>query len=103
MEPLAQCVAVLGDAPGVRALIVAGSGADGGLVDQWSDLDLVVLVEDGARSRYFPDLGWLAPLGRVYAVNTSRGEDRCTIRVCFSDLRRIDFVFVAESRRKSVV
>lgn|GEM_PF-870466 len=83
--------------PAVRAVVVAGSGADVAALDRWSDLDVVVVVSDAAVSRFFPETAWLLPLGRIYAVDRSSGPDRSVLRICFADLRRLDVLLVPES------
>ena len=95
---LERCREALSGVPEVAALVVAGSGADDALVDGWSDLDLIVVVADAAMERFTRGLQWLAPIGEVYAWDASSAPDRQTVRVCFADLRRVDFLVVPESR-----
>jgi hypothetical protein len=76
---------------GAAALAVVGSAA-GADVDAWSDLDVLVVVRPEAFARFIPDLGWLAPLGRIDAFRQHRDETRAVSRVCFEDLRRLDVI-----------
>lgn len=94
---LERCLAVLGRTPGVRALILAGSGAAPETLDAWSDVDLVVLTGPAQAGAMFADRRWLADIGGVFASNTSSGPDRWTIRVCFDDLARVDFILADEA------
>lgn len=95
---LHRCCAILSSLAGVRGLIVVGSGASGAALDCWSDLDLVVLLADGNTGQFFPALEWLSAFGDVYALDTSSGPDHNTVRACFTDLARVDFILVSESR-----
>lgn len=82
--------------PAVALLAVVGSGALDQL-DDWSDLDALLVVESDALERYFPSLAWLEPLGRIYAFEQHRGEVSATARVCFEDLRRLDLIVTTEA------
>ena len=95
---LRRCCAALSGLDGVRGLAVVGSGVDETQLDRWSDLDLLVVLADGALDRFWPSLDWLGRLGEVYALDTSSGPDHHTLRACFTDLARVDFLLVAESR-----
>ncbi|QBD76778.1 hypothetical protein EPA93_12495 [Ktedonosporobacter rubrisoli] len=82
----------------VRALLLKGSCANLSLqVDTWSDVDIIIVVADGALETFFPTTAWLAPLGDVYTFSQSSNELTKTTRVCFTDFRRIDCVFLEES------
>ncbi|MFN8492607.1 MAG: aminoglycoside 6-adenylyltransferase [Caldilineaceae bacterium] len=81
---------------GVRALLVVGSVVYGS-VDEWSDLDIVVVVADEQLARFFPTRAWLEQLGTVFAYEQFPGQERATTRVCFTDGRRIDAAIVTES------
>jgi hypothetical protein len=48
------------------ALLAVGSvGLDLHRLDEHSDLDFFVVVDEGAKARYHDDIGWLAQLGPV--------------------------------------
>lgn len=81
----------------VLALAVFGSYLQPERLDLWSDLDLLLVVEDEALGRFFPALDWLKPLGSIYAHEQSSSTLRHTTRVCFDDLRRIDVVIATVS------
>lgn len=93
---LRRCVAALTARSGIQALILGGSGAAPGTMDAWSDLDLVVVAAPAQAARMFADRHWLAEVGTVFALDASAGSDRRTLRVCFADLTRVDFILVAE-------
>ncbi len=65
--------------------------------DAWSDLDLLVVVEDSALSRYFPTLAWLQPFGTIFASEQSSSSFSSVTRVCFADFRRLDCVITTEA------
>jgi hypothetical protein len=92
---LAELRGLLEGDPDVVALGVFGSGAGSGpaaRTDAWSDLDAAVVVRDGTLDRFFPALGWLRPLGDVFAFEQSGGPRSSTTRVCFADFARLDLV-----------
>ena len=82
----------------VQALLLKGSSANPHIQpDTWSDVDVTIVVTDGALNTFFPTTTWLAPLGELYTISQSSTELTGTTRVCFTDFRRIDCVFVQES------
>jgi len=65
-ERLAAIAASVAASPHSLALLGLGSaGAESARMDQYSDLDFFVIVEEGSKMRFLNDLGWLeqaAPL-----------------------------------------
>jgi len=57
-EAIAALTDVLKDEPNVRALVLFGSAALS-VCDVWSDIDLLLVVEEQALKRFFPTLDWL--------------------------------------------
>ena len=63
---LAELIATLDANPEVTGLVLAGSTADRARVDEWSDLDfLVVAASDEAAVRMRDDLTWLPRSDRI--------------------------------------
>jgi predicted nucleotidyltransferase len=91
--------AVLALDSAVRALIVFGSAASrpAARLDGWSDLDLLVVVKDGATDRFVSSLDWLEPLGGIFAWEHHPRPFRHTLRVCLDDFRRLDLVIADEN------
>lgn len=81
----------------VRAVLVTGSLAWTEAPDTWSDIDLVIVLTDGMLDCYFPHTSWLAALGEVYGLEQATARWGGVTRVCRADLRRFDFIFIAES------
>ncbi len=82
----------------VRAVLVVGSLArEQGVLDAWSDVDLVVVLADGMMEHFFPGTSWLSALGDVYGLDQSPAPWGGVTRVCFADFRRFDLIFIAES------
>ncbi len=75
----------------VVAIAVLGSVARA-QADSWSDLDLLIVVEDDAFARFFPTLDWLDPCGARFAHEQFAAPFASVTRVCFADLRRLDCV-----------
>jgi hypothetical protein len=65
--------------------------------DEWSDVDALVALDDGALPRYAPSVTWLGALGEVFAHEHAAGPFTATTRVCFADFRRLDLVFATAS------
>ncbi len=95
-ETITALTGLLEDDPTVRALVLFGSAASG-MCDAWSDIDLLLVVDEQALWHFFPTLDWLQALGEVYAFEQFPQVHGGLTRVCFSDLRRLDFVIVCES------
>ncbi|MDP9381202.1 MAG: aminoglycoside 6-adenylyltransferase [Chloroflexota bacterium] len=81
----------------VLGLILVGSAAQAaGRLDEWSDLDIILVVRDAAFSRYYPSTYWLKGIGELWAWEQPQGG-RATTLARFADLRRLDVVAVPES------
>ena len=80
----------------VVAVAVTGSLIQGHQ-DPWSDLDLLVVVEESAFDRFFPTLAWLQPFGTIFAFEQSSSSFSGVTRVCFADFRRLDCVITTEA------
>jgi hypothetical protein len=77
LERLDALAAVLGDRGDVIALLGLGSvGVALDRLDEHSDLDFFVIVDDGARQRYLDEIGWLEAVAPVaYSFrNTADGR-----------------------------
>lgn len=82
----------------VQAMFVVGSLANDAIQpDYWSDIDLVIVVSDPAIAQFYPDTDWLMPINSIFATSHSHNPPRYTLRVCFTDMRRIDFIFLPAS------
>jgi len=82
----------------VRALILTGSLADDSVAeDEWSDLDLAVVVSDNAVSRFFSSRDWLESFGQVVGVEHHDGANVKTVRVCFAPCKRVDVSLIPAS------
>ena len=86
--------------PDVRALAVFGSAAAG--PDLWSDIDLLLVVAEGAMGRFHPTRDWLKPIGEVYTWDQSSHPYAATTRACFVDFRHIDFVITTEAALEQI-
>jgi hypothetical protein len=83
----------------VLGLVLFGSFCKPGLhPDDWSDLDILLIVKDGRMNEFFPTVGWIAYFGRLYTYSQSADDFPCTTRVCFENFNRIDFVITTESK-----
>jgi predicted nucleotidyltransferase len=85
----------------VRALVLFGTAAQPGQ-DLWSDVDLLLVVDEAAKARFHPATDWLAPLGELYTWEQSADRFRSVTRACFSDFRRIDVVITTEAALEQV-
>lgn len=65
--------------------------------DYWSDIDVLLVVREDELKNFFPSVEWLQPLGKIYTFSQSSDDHKCTIRVCFEDFSRIDFLITTET------
>ncbi len=65
--------------------------------DYWSDIDVLLVVQEDELKNFFPSTEWLKPLGKIYTFSQSSDDHKCTIRVCFEDFSRIDFLITTET------
>ncbi len=82
----------------ILGLLLFGSYSQPDIHDDWSDIDLLVVVKNNRLDRFFPTIGWIKSFGSLYTYEQSVDEFRYTTRVCFEDFSRIDFVFVTEEK-----
>jgi len=107
LAALDDLVAHLSSDEAALAIVAFGSCARPEQLDAWSDVDLALVVADAAWDRFYPTRGWLASLGTPLGVEAHPVEGaapalRATVRVCFDDMRRVDFVLVSESFARRV-
>jgi hypothetical protein len=85
----------------VRAVILSGSCARSEQ-DVWSDVDVLIVVDEHAVNRFFPATVWLKPLGEVYTYDQNSSGLTYTTRACFKDFRRLDVVFTTEAALEQI-
>lgn len=84
--------------PDVLSFSIFGSLSDDTIEkDRWSDIDAMLVVDDVALDKYYPNIEWLNSLGTILIVNQSKNEQSCTTKVIFEDFRKIDFVVATKS------
>ena len=66
--------------------------------DDWSDLDIFLVVKNEQLKKFFPTIEWLDAFGKLYTYAQSSDEFICTTRACFEDFSRIDFVITTEEK-----
>lgn len=81
----------------VMSMAIFGSVLRPQDLDDWSDIDVLIVVRDNALQRFFPSTAWLEPVGRIFAREHFSGDTASTTRVCFEDLRRLDLTIATES------
>jgi predicted nucleotidyltransferase len=95
---VSQISRILRDDPEAKAFVLIGSLAQKEVqVDEWSDVDAVVILTETALDRYFLSVEWLGSLGRPIGVERHEAGSAKTLRVCLEGLRRIDLTLVPES------
>ena len=78
----------------VQAVALFGSSKKASaLRDEWSDIDVIVVVETDALPKYHPNIDWVKTIGEVYTYEQSSTPFTFVTRCCFRDGRRVDFVF----------
>ena len=66
--------------------------------DEWSDIDILVVVKNDRMDRFFPTVAWITVFGRLYTYSQSSDDFKATTRVCFENFNRIDFVITTEEK-----
>jgi predicted nucleotidyltransferase len=85
----------------VRAVALFGTAAQPH-PDVWSDIDLLMVVDEAAKEQFHPAMDWLEPLGDLYTWDQSSSPWTSVTRACFTDFRRIDFVITTEAAMEQV-
>jgi predicted nucleotidyltransferase len=70
--------------------------------DFWSDIDLLVVVKDGALEEFFPTVEWLARFRRLYTYSQSNDDFTCTTRACFENFHWMDILITTETKLEQV-
>jgi len=87
----------------VLGLLLFGSGRGPEFQrDEWSDIDLLVVVKNDNLSDFFPTIEWLTSFGALYTCGQSSDDFKSTTRVCFENFERVDFVFTTEEQLSQV-
>ena len=66
--------------------------------DYWSDIDILVIVNNNRVERFFPTTEWMNSFGRLYTYSQSSDDFKSTTRACFEDFSRVDFIFTTEDK-----
>jgi predicted nucleotidyltransferase len=83
----------------VLALLLFGSCREREVPpDYWSDIDILVVVEDNRLNSFFPTIEWINQFGRLYTYSQSSDDFKYTTRACFENFNRIDFVITTEEK-----
>ena len=70
----------------VISLYVFGSFAEvASDIDHWSDLDLLIIVQDDAINKIYPNLDWLSSLGKIFAYEQSSNKYQHVSKIIFED------------------
>lgn len=65
--------------PDVRGVVLLGSAADTARADEWSDVDLWLVVDEGSQDRYREDLSWLPGHEDVVVVARETEHGRAVV------------------------
>jgi predicted nucleotidyltransferase len=87
----------------VLGLLLFGSYSGGeNHYDDWSDIDLLVVVKNEKLESFFPTIEWIKSFSELYTYDQSSDELKCTTRACFADFRRVDFVMTTEEKLANI-
>tara|TARA_Y100001970_G_C14177739_1_gene828000 strand:+ start:682 stop:1482 length:801 start_codon:yes stop_codon:yes gene_type:complete len=79
----------------VKAVILCGSLANENIkIDQWSDIDLKVIVNQSALNMFYPETSWSKELGTIFSIDQNQTKYSYTTRLCMEDLSRYDITFI---------
>lgn len=96
-EALEQLEIILKSDQDVLALAIFGSTLESSH-DPWSDIDCLLVLQEDAYSKFFPDTAWLNSFGTPYTHQTSENVSYASTRICFTDFRRLDIVITTPSK-----
>jgi hypothetical protein len=95
---IANITEILSQDQHVKGLLLVGSCTrDDVQTDEWSDIDIAVIVDDEAITRFYPATDWVRRFGTTYAFSINETDCYHVIRVWFTDGRHFDFIIVEES------
>lgn len=84
---------ILKGLPETSTIILKGSLAmDTKIADKWSDIDLLVILENDSLDKYYSSLSWIQQMGKIFAIQKFKSEESATLRICFDDFSRFDIV-----------
>lgn len=96
-EAIAKIVEILRQDPDIKGLLLMGSCSRSDIQsDLWSDIDLAIIVDDAALTRFYPAIDWVKDFGIPYALDQNKTDDYHVLRVWFRDSRHFDFIIVTE-------
>lgn len=83
----------------VLGLLLFGSSSQSeAQQDEWSDIDLLVVLKNNRLIDLFPATEWITFFGPLYTFSQSSDDYKSTTRVCFENFERVDFVFTTEDQ-----
>ena len=83
------------------AMVVFGSLA-GPCYDEWSDIDLLLVIVAEKLRNYFPSIRWLEDFGPIYTYSQSQDQYKSVTRLCYQDFRRLDLVLTTEKHLRAI-
>lgn len=83
----------------VLSLSIYGSLASENVeVDKWSDIDVLLVVEDDSIDKYYSSTSWLETLGEIFSVQQNSSNNSSTTKIIFKDFRKIDMIIATKSQ-----
>lgn len=100
---LDNLISYLGPNEDVLGLLLFGScSKQESHCDDWSDLDILLVVKNDKLDKFFPSVEWITSFGRLYTYSQSSDDFKSVTRVCFENFSRIDFVITSEEKLADV-
>lgn len=101
-EALPKLVNILKEKEEVECIILKGSYADDQItIDKWSDIDLLIFVDDNNIKDLFNNKELLSSFGNVFALVQVESPTSMVLRICFDTLVRFDLIFMKTSYLKN--
>lgn len=95
---LEEIVGYLNGRDGVCGAWVLGSMTTNAAPGRWSDIDLLIVVEDWAFASFFPASNWVKAWGDFLALDESTDERGGLSRIFFADGRAVDVHVSSQSQ-----
>lgn len=80
----------------VISFSIFGSLTNKDNVDQWSDIDALLVIDLNGINKYYPSTTWIEKLGNIFTIQQSKNLNGGTTKIIFDDFRKIDLIIATD-------